>query len=335
VRSFFAIAFFLLAPVWALSYTEAIGLAKERAPVASAREELANAEQELRRLKADPQVLRMDLLRARQRVVLADAQLRLENVRAVAEISLAYTQLLDAESGFHVAKLGLELAERALKVARLRFAKGGISRQALHDAELRYNDAYNAVRRAEEARSLSRTQLASLIGVVVQAQDLEQPGAPVVLSLNMAYSSLLDHPDRIRFLHAVELAETALALLDPSYASKSRIEEARLQLVQARDGLSEVERALELQAKSRWQDVSARRRAAAIARERDRKAERDLQIALERYKLGLISQIELLQIRFERAQVALEAQNAEHSYLDAAWKLAVAIAQPLEVEDEF
>lgn len=328
------LVFALTALGHAIGYADALFRASERPPVESARFELSDAEAQWKRLQNDPDALRIDRLKARQRLELARAQLRLEEVRAAAEISRAYTQVLDAESGYALARLGLELADRNLKIARLRYVKGGISRQALRDAELAYGDAASRLRKADEARSLARTQLTSLIGAVARFGDLEPPGEPVVPTLNTVYLSLNEHPDRLRMQQNVELAETALALLDPSYAPRAQIEAAELQLAKARDGLSEVVRGLELQAKARWQETAERRRARDLARERARKAERDLEIALQRYRSGLISEIALLQARFARAQAALDAQTAAHAYLNAAWDLAVAIAQPLEVRDE-
>ena len=318
----------------ALSYSQALDAAGHRPPVESARAELLDAEVQWQRLQNDPEALRLDRLRARQRLELARARLRLERVRSMSEISRAYTQLLDAEAGYALARLGRELAERNAKIARLRFAKGGISRQELRDTELQLEDAENSVRKAEESRSLARTQLASLVGLSGRFEALEPPDEPLIPSLNTVYLSLHEHPDRLRMQQAVELAETALALLDPSYAPRAQIEAAELQLAKARDGLDEVVRGLELLAKQRWQEVAKKRRSRDLAFARDAKADRDLKIALKRYRSGLISELALLQARFEREQAAFDARASEHAYLNAAWDLAVAMAQPLEVNDE-
>jgi len=316
---------------FALTYSEALEAVGQRPPVQSARAELVDAQDQLQRVQSDPEAVRLDRLQAQQRVELARAELRLERVRAAAEITRAYTQLLDAEAAYNVALLARDLAERNAKIARLRYAKGGISLQTLRDAELQLDDAKNTVRKSAEGRSLARTQLASLIGVSGRFEHLEPPGEPIVPSLNTIYLSLDEHPDRLRLQHAVELAENALALLDPSYAPRAQIEKAELQLSKARDGLDEVVRGLQLQAKQRWQNTAKMLRARDLARARMNKAKHDYKIAQERYAAGLISEIALLQAKLMREQAILDAQMAEHAYLNAAWDLAIAIAQPLEV----
>ncbi|XOB99459.1 TolC family protein [Deinococcota bacterium DY0809b] len=317
----------------AMGYAEAIERAEHRPPVESARAELTDAEVQWQRLQNDPEALRLERLQARQRLELARAQLRLEQVRSAAEIGRAYTQVLDSEAAYRLASMSRELAERSVEIARLRYVKGGISRQDLRAAELRLEDAANGLRKADEARSLARTQLASLIGPNAGPQELRPPGNPVVPPLGAVYLSLHEHPDRLRMQHAVELAETALALLDPSYASRAQIEAAELQLAKARDGLDEVVRGLELQAKQRWQEVSRLQRELELVEKRDVEAATDQKIALQRYRSGLISEIDLLRARFARVQAAFEVQTAAHAYLNAAWDLAVATAQPLEVND--
>lgn len=101
------------------------------------------------------------------------------------------------------------------------------------------------------------------------------PGNPVVPPLGAVYLSLHEHPDRLRMQYAVELAETALALLELSYVSRAQIEAAKLQLSKARDGLDEVVRGLMLQANQRRQEVSRLQRELKLAEKRDIEAATD------------------------------------------------------------
>lgn len=320
-------------PALALGYPEALARADDRPPVVAARAELDDAEAQWARTEADPAALRLERLQARQRRELAAAQLRLERVRASAEISLAYTQLLDAQAAYRLAERGFELAGRTLRVARLRYVKGGIGRQELRASELRLEEARNRLRQADDARALARARLFSLVGGPEPGEALAPAGTPVLPDLEAVYRHLDAHPDLLRAAQGVELAQTALALLDPSYAPRARIEAAQLQLTQARTAQEEVRRGLRLQAKARWQAVAERRRAFELARAENDKAARDLDVARERYRAGLISELALLQAELEREQAAVAVQNAEHALLAAAWELAVATAWPLEVQD--
>ncbi len=328
------LAAFLSPIAAALDYQEALDLAGARPPVLAARVELADAQTQFARVRAEPTALRLERLKARQRLDLAAAELRLARVRAAAEIGRAYTGVLSAQRWHAVSRQVADVARRAYEIARLRYVKGGISRQDLRQAELEWREAQDRAREADEALDLAWSQLVSLLGPQVRGQALSDPPRPLVPGLNAVFYSLWEHPERLRAWHGVQLAETARALLDPSYATPAQIEAAELRIEQAKAALREVERGLELRAKQLWQTVGERERGWRQAQDRLGQATRDLEIAKKRYASGLIAQIAYARVLLGELTAGAEAAQAYYDFLAAVWDLAEASSCPLEVAGE-
>ena len=321
----------LVSSALALDYPQALQRAEERPPVVTARLQLQDARDQLARTESDPLALKLDRLKARQAVELAEAQLRLARVQARAEISAAYTQVLDAEAQRGLAREALAVAEKALAITRLRYEKGGATSQELTQAELGLADAQNRLEQAEKGVALARSRLASLLGGLAEDEPLAPAPELAVPTWEEVEAALSGHPDALRARQAVELARAARELLDPSYAPLAQIESAELAIERAQNGLREAERGLRLRAEARWQELDAKRRALELSEQKLAQAEEDLAIARARYEAGLIAEFALMQTQLKTAQARLERLTAYHAYLGAAWSLAESVALPLGV----
>ncbi len=321
----------LVSSALALDYPQALQRAEERPPVATARLQLQDARDQLARTESDPLALKLDRLKARQAVGLAEAQLRLARIQAQAEISAAYTQVLDAEAQRELAREALAVAEKALAITRLRYEKGGATSQELTQAELGLADAQNRLKQAEEGAVLARSRLASLLDRFAEDEPLASAPELAVPTWKEVEAALAQHPDALRARQGVELARAARELLDPSYAPLAQIESAELAIKRAQNGLREAERGLRLRAEARWQELDAKRRALELSERKLAQAEEDLTIARARYEAGLVSEFALMQVGLKATQARVERDVAYHAYLGAAWSLAESVALPLEV----
>jgi len=330
----FALAI-LAGPALALDYQTALSLAAQRPTVISARLKLDDAEAQLRRTIADPLALRLDRLKAQQNRDLAAAELRQARIHACAEISTAYSRLLDAEAQLKLAERGLALAERGLEITRLRLKKGGASEQELTVAEINLQEAKDRLQSASNGVELARSQLVSLLGVEAGTDSLEPTPTMATPAWDDLLRALETHPDWLKPHQAAELAATAHDLLDPSYAAPAQIENARVNMERAAKGAAEAERGLKIRAEMRWNEVTTKEQALELAGEKLQKARDDLAIARKRFDAGLISEFALQQVEMQEAQAALAHLVAEHDLLASQWALFEATGWlPPEVCDE-
>ena len=322
MRKVLLLALFVLAgSALALDYQTALSLSNERPTVISARLKFQDASDQLNRVSSDPLALRLDRLKASQEKELAEAELRLATISACSEISSAYTHVLDAESQVALAEKALELAEKGLQIARLRFEKGGASRQDVVAAEISLQDARNRLEAAKNGAQLARSQLVSLLGVEAGTDSLQPTPTIETPDWEEVLKSLEKHPDWLKAHHAAALAATALDLLDPSYASPAQLENARVNSERAAKGAVEAERGLKLRTERLWNSVADKRQTAGLAGEKLRKANEDLSIARKRFEAGLISEIALMQAELQQSQAQLENDAAQHALLAANWAL--------------
>jgi len=305
----------------ALDYQTALSLAWQRPTVISAQLKLDNLEAQLERTNADPLALRLDRLRAKQNRDLAAAELQLARIRACSQISSAYTHVLDAEEQVLLAQKALALAEKVLKISRLRFDKGGASKQDVIAAEIKLREAQDQLKAAQNGAQLARSQLVSLLGVEAGSDKLEPTPTLATPAWREVSAALQKHPDWLKPHQVAELAAVAYELLDPSYAAPAQIEEARVGMERAQKGAGEAERGLRLLIKQRWNEVSRQKRTAALAAEKLEKALSDLDITRQRYRAGLISELALRHAELQTDQVRLELSAAQHAQLAALWSL--------------
>ena len=248
---FFVLICLLPGPSFALELTEALAQVGSRSDVVNAELACSEAELTLRRTEADPLALRLERTQAQQRAELTLAQLRQAHYQAIADIAAAYTQLLEAELQRDLAATGREVSVQSLDIARIRFEKGSATALDVQEAENALQDAEKNLAAAEQGVALARTNLEGLVRQeVVTLEPVPESLLAPLPSLETVLQSAENSPSLLQVSQGVELAEVGVDLLDPSYASQAQLDNAQLQLEQARESAREAERGLEIQARS-------------------------------------------------------------------------------------
>ena len=329
---FFKLYFSLLVILLSLSHAqtapltlqEALRSAVNRTEVVTAGLELADALAALSRTEGDPAALRPDLVGARLRVALAEAEHEAAYYRALGEIAGAYTGLLEAAQQVALAEGSVALAEQALTIAQIRAERGSATPLDVQDAQVGLESARNSLRAVQEGRALAANSLEGILGRTVDADALQPlpEGALVALpALEDALSAAQAHPDLLRVAQGLELAQMNVDLLDPSYASRSQIDAARTQLSAAEEGFEEAQRGFALAVRNRY--LAAQNAAETYQTRLEGVANADARLGQERQRLdsGLIPEIAYNQAEFDNRRARLEALEARHDYLNALLEL--------------
>ena len=304
-----------------------------RVGVVTASLDLDEARRALTRTEADPLALRLDLVRARQAVELAEAEARAARFEAIAEVAAAWARVRETTVQVALAEGARDLSARAVDIARLRLERGSATRLDLDEAVTALEDAEKNAAAARNGLALARADLRGLTGHdgdldlgPLDRARLERP-LPPDAAFDDALAGL---PTVLRLAQAVELAGLAVELLDPSFASRAQIEQARTQLAQAEAGAAEARRGLTLRTQALRNAVTTARETDRIARDAlDQARERDA-IETRRFEAGLIAEIALDQARLATRQAELRALQAEHGLLAALLDLQAGTLVPLE-----
>ena len=291
-----------------------------------------DAQATLARVNEDPLALRIETLQAQHAATLTAAQYEVAVYTAYRDLADAYTAALEAESGLALAESSLALAERNLQVAQIRRDRGAATDLDVRDARNSLEDSETNLSAAQQGVRLAMERLESLVGPV------ESPLEPVaIIPVGLALpdeaaveEALQQSPTLLQATQGAELAAASLDVLDPSYAAQQQIDDARVRLEQANEGVREAERALRLQLRSLTDAIERSEAGLAVARDaltnaRDREA-----IEADQLEAGRIAAItfEQTQLATQQAQNAL--QTAQHDLLLAYLELQAQTGYALE-----
>ena len=300
--------------------------------VVTAALERDDAERALQRSQADPLALRPELVQARQRVELADAQAREALFEAYVDVSAAYAQVREAELQVRLADAGRALAERGLDVARLRLERGSATALEVSAAETDLREAERGLNAARDGLALATRNLVGITGLPFAESEplarerLASLAVPDDAALEAAAAGT---PTVLQVRHGLALAELQVELLDPSFASRSQIDQAELQRAQASAGASEARRGVTLLLRSRANALATGLEGDRIAQDALAQAREREDVERRRLAAGLISELAFEQARLQTMQAELRAVQAEHALLAAALELQAATLVPL------
>lgn len=301
--------------------------------VVTAALERDDAERALRRSEADPLALRPELVQARQRAELTQAQAAEALLEAYVDIAAAYAQVREAELQVRLAEAGRALAERGLDVARLRLERGSATALEVSAAETDLREAERGLNAARDGLALATRNLVGITGLAFAASEPLARERLAILDVptDAALEAAADGtPTVLQVLHGLALAELQVTLLDPSFASRSQIDQAELQRAQAAAGASEARRGVTLLLRSRANALASAREGDRIAQDALAQAREREDVERRRLTAGLISELAFEQARLQTMQAELGAVQAEHALLAAALELQAATLVPLE-----
>jgi len=295
--------------------------------------DLDEARRALARAEADPLALRLDLTRARQAVALAEAEALAARLEALAEVAAAWARVRETELQVGLAGAARDLAARGVDIARLRLERGSATRLDLDEAVTGLEDAEKNLAAARDGLALARADVTGLTGHAgaLALDPLERGRLDRPLPPDDVFVAAVDGiPTVLRLAQAVELAGLGVELLDPSFASRAQIEQARTQLAQAEAGAAEARRGLALRTRALLNAVVTARETDRIARDAlDQAREREA-IEARRFDAGLIAEIALEQARLGAGQAAVRAVQAEHGLMLALLDLQAGTLVALE-----
>jgi outer membrane protein, heavy metal efflux system len=292
-----------------------------------------DAEVALGRSRADPLALRPELVQAQQRADLSAAQAQEALFEAYAEVAAAYAQVREAELQLRLARAGRELAARGLEVARLRFERGSATALEVQSAETDLREAERGVNAASDGLALATSNLVGLTGLAFEESEplgRERLAALQVPSDDELAAAAERTPTVMQVRHGLALAELQVELLDPSFAARSQIDQARLQRDRASAAADEARRGVTLLLRSRANALATALEGDRIAQEALAQAHEREAIERQRLQAGLISELAFEQAQLQTLQAELRAVQAEHALVRAALELQAATLAPLE-----
>lgn len=318
---------------WAQGLDDFLVRAGESVAVVSAELERSDAQRALARVESDPLALRPEIVQARQRAELAEVEATEALLAAYGEVAASWARVREAELQVALATASRDLAERQLEIAQLRQERGSATVLDVQSAATDLLDAERALQGARDGAFLARADLGGVTGLEVEATEsldrsrferLRPPDGDELLAMALRVPAVL------RLQHAVELADLGASLLDPSFASRRQIDDARLQQEQATAGEREARRGITLRARSLANALVSALEGDRIAQEALANAREREDVERRRLEAGLIAEIAFEGVRLQTLQVELQAVQAEHAVVEAALALQAGILTPLE-----
>jgi outer membrane protein, heavy metal efflux system len=302
-----------------------------RSAVVTAQLALNDATVALSRTQADPLALRLEQTQAQQKVALSQAQLDEAKYKAIQDITSGYTQLLEAQAALNLSTFARDLSHQNLQITTIRRDKGSATELEVQEAQNALEDAENNLASAEQGVALAKTNLEGLIGMpVLTLAPIPDESLVPLPALETVLANLDKLPTLLQVNQGIELAQLGVDLLDPSYASKSQIDTAQLQLETAQTSSSEVRRGLELQARTLYNQASTASETLSIRQDALSNALEREGLEKQRLDAGLIADIQYKQTQLATKQAELAALQAKHAYLNALLALQAGTMTPLE-----
>lgn len=316
----------------ALGFDEALQAAPSRPDAVNARLELLAAQNDLLRVQGDPLALKMDQVKAEQAVRLGRATLHKAIADALVDIAGAYTGVLEAREGAKLADEGAALSQTSLRIAGIRRDNGTGTELDVQDAQVSFDKAKQDAAKAHKGLSVALNNLQGMIGVDVEANDLDVIPDTFLVdvpSLETVLAGLPNHPQLLQASQGLALAKLGVDMLDPSYASASQIESARTQVLTTEQLVQEASRGFALQARNLVIQAQSAAEGYAIALADVDNAEQRLAFQQDRFSSGLIAQVVLDQAKLQAGQAQLAALTARDSVFKSLLAVQAGTLAPL------
>ncbi|MEJ2291529.1 MAG: TolC family protein [Deinococcales bacterium] len=314
----------LLPAAHAFGFQDALQAAQSRPDAVTKRLELLNDNNELVRVQSDPLALKMDLVKAQQKVALDRAQLEKAYDDALVTIAQAYTGVLEAREQVAIAAKGVDVAQASLDIAKIRRSNGSGTDLDVQDAQVSLDNANKNAQTAQKSLAIAVANLESLVGQKLDASNLDPiPDAFLVAvpSSDEAIAALPRTPQLLQSEQGLVLARLGVEMLDPSYASASQIESAKTQLQTTEKLVTEAKRGLEIQAKNLVVQAQSAADSYRIEQDNLTNADQRLRFASDRLASGLIPKIQYQKAELDQLQAKLSALQARDGYVVALLQL--------------
>jgi len=245
---------------------------------------------------------------------------KLDLLRAKVGFSNLHTQLIRAENGYKLAKDGMKML---LAIDP--------EKEIIFESKLSYEPYDVNLDRAVEAALQNRPEIKSLkktVDIAKRALNIEMAN----FSPNVFVALNYDYKKPVTFSNNEWGTDwnITVGFTMPIFSGFSRItkiDERRAQINQTRYGLAQLEEGIKLDVKSAFLNLKQEEEILNYQDENVKQAEEALRLAEERYKNGLITNLEYMDMQLSLLQAKTEYVSALSKYLIARAKLQHAMGE--------
>lgn len=320
-----------------LTLEEAVALALERnAQIRQAEADLEEARLVLEETRARHlmQPNPVTLLQAETGYELARRNLILTRSQVRLSVEQAFYGVLRAENLAEVAREGVALAERQLAVAQDRVAAGAAAPVDAIRAESQLSSARAQLLQVEGAVQLALLAFRQTLGVDLDTpirpaiQPVEVEPIPIDLEADLAFA-LENRVEVLQALAGIEAARTSVELTDNDYTPGLSHERARVGLRKAELALQQVRDGITLEIRQLYQTLLDAERQVEVLEQAVAAAEESLRITEAMYEAGVATDLELLSAQTAFIQAKTNLVNARFDHREAQVRYAHAVARAL------
>ncbi|MFS8493153.1 MAG: TolC family protein [Limnochorda sp.] len=320
-----------------LTLEEAVALALERnAQIRQAEADLEEARLVLEETRARHlmQPNPVTLLQAETGYELARRNLILTRSQVRLSVEQAFYGVLRAENLAEVAREGVALAERQLAVAQDRVAAGAAAPVDAIRAESQLSSARAQLLQVEGAVQLALLAFRQTLGVDLDtpirpaSQPVEVEPIPIDLEADLAFA-LENRVEVLQALAGIEAARTSVELTDNDYTPGLSHERARVGLRKAELALQQVRDGITLEIRQLYQTLLDAERQVEVLEQAVAAAEESLRITEAMYEAGVATDLELLSAQTAFIQAKTNLVNARFDHREAQVRYAHAVARAL------
>lgn len=264
---------------------------------------------------------------ARRNLVLTRSQVRLS-------VEQAFYGVLRAENLTEVAREGVALAERQLAVARDRVQAGAAAPVDVIRAESQLSSARAGLLQAEGAVQLALLAFRQTLGVGLDepvrpaSQPVEVEPIAIDLEADLAFA-LENRAEVLQARAGVEAARKQVELTDNDYTPGLSHERARVGLKKAELALQQVRDGITLEIRQLYQTLLDAERQVEVLEQAVAAAEETLRITEAMYEAGVATDLELLNAQTAFLQARTNHVNARFDHREAQVRYAHAVARAL------
>lgn len=309
-----------------LSFEQILELAERNsASVATANTNYASASRDLSRTQADPLALRIPIMQAEQALQRAQSSLETSKLSARNTAAGAFASAKEADTSLRLSHMNLAISQTTLDATNIRLQAGAATKLELEKAQNGLASALNQLSNAEQNRSLAYDNLRSLIAVAGGFVLSDNVATAEVPSIENVLAGLGQNSQIMNSQHSLSLAEAQLAAVDNAFTARKDIEAAKDQVNNARTGLVETQRSLEINMKQSHNAVLAAQGREQTARANLGTAQSDFNAQNLRFNSGSISPLQLAQSELSLANSQSQLEAAQHALASSLRQLNLAI----------
>lgn len=311
-----------------LTMDGAIDLALKQNPsVLDAQRNLDDAKTTLEEKEADPTTLILELTQAKNSFVNAQVQLNYTKLQVTQTVRDNYFTVLEAQNQLNLAKKQLDIANKNLDITKAKKAQGNATDSDVIQAENSVISSQNSVAQAQASLKNATDKLALSLGIDVSTPvTLTDVGFNEVnISLDGLGKQAQDNlPTVVQAKNNATLAQLQFDLANNDYTPQDQIRTVKSSLLAAQSNLQQVLDNLSVSIQSSYQNVINALNQVKLQEKNLSLAQKNLDTDRVRYKVGSITQVQLMNTELSLMSAENNYKSAVYNYYRALDSLALA-----------